>query len=101
MNYASCISIRDRASSLAMVMILTADCASSTHNSDFAKQGQHTSGQQTGAQKIPYRPRLKNPQQKDDSIRTSSPEPPQTKVRHELQYRVSSRTTSRMFFMRW
>jgi len=75
-----------------MVIIFTADLASSTHNSDLTRHGQQQSGQQTGAQGNPNRPRLNRPQQKEDSIRTSSPDPPQTKVRHELQTRVSSRT---------
>jgi hypothetical protein len=63
-----------------MVMILTADLASSTHNSDLTIHGQHISGQQTGAHGTPNLPRLNRPQQKEDSIRISSPEPPQTKV---------------------
>lgn len=89
------ISKRLLALSLAIVMIFTAVVASSTHISDFIKQGQQISGQQEGMQVRHSLPLLHIPQKNVDSIWTSSPLPPQKKVRQELQHLVSLRMSSK------
>ena len=86
---------RRLASSLASRIIFTAVGASSTQSSDLTMHGQQTSGQHTGMQTRLSLPRMQHEKQKVDSICTCSPRPPQQKVMHILQHRVSFRTSSK------
>ena len=75
-----------------MAIASNADFASCTHNSASTRQGQQTLGYHDGTKVIGHLPRLHNPKQTLESVRTCSPLPPHQNVLQLLHSLMLSRT---------